>query len=277
MGHYEKIITDRIVILDDLHSRHEEPAHLIPEDALIAYKGRKWCVIREGGTFHLSPVDLHVYNDPSKGYVIHELSDYHGELYRPIHSTVTFEDVEGATFAWDDGTHFHFAHCSKREQAELSEQVRTFAEAQFFNAIHGAQIKAIEATGVAKQTAIEKTKALVKFANAVGFLARETILAQTLGHWHREDLEPFSYVTYEAINAVLKDWKQKGLSDSQIVRDRAAVSAAAVQVKADLGTRRTFEFRGVRAARLEAEKKKKAAATETPTDSTQDSNHEHGD
>ena len=278
MAHSDNLIATRITNLDKIHSRHDQPASLIPEDALIQHNGRKWCVISEGGTFHLSPVLPD--NSIEGGYWIHELSDYHGDLYRPIHPTVSFADVEGATYAHDDGTHWHFAHCTIAEQITLAVKVGIFAYHQFSTSILYSQAKAAEATStLARTLAIAKVRSLVKFAQEVGHTAKREVLGQTLGYYHRHnDQEHFRRITVKAINAVLADWKKKALNDAQIRADRVAVSPHALSVQSALVSDHTFEFRGVRVARLEAEKKKKEAPAETPTESGGDQdNHDHGD
>ena len=59
----------------------------------------------------------------------------HGYAYQPLHSSVKPEDVEGATYAWDDDGAWRFAHCSPGEQRDYAARAETFAAAQFAKAI----------------------------------------------------------------------------------------------------------------------------------------------
>ena len=233
---------------------------LFEEAATIEWANRRWAVIRSEGQFHLRLAQFH----EGYGYDLHA-GKAHGELYRPIHPDMTRDDVEGATYAHDDGTHWLFAHCSPEEQIDLAADVRTFSINQFQTAINRAQIKVHEATNQrTKATAFAKLKALVKFARAVGSHCYETVTGQTLGYYHRNPWKDhWRDMTAVAISAVLAEWKKEALTDTAVRAERAHVTTDAGTVYALMKSTHTIEWRHVRAARLEAERKKSEAADES--------------
>ena len=192
--------------------------------------------------------------------------------FTPIAPHTTLEDIEGATHAWDDGTHWHFSHCSHDEHIDLAAETRTFAEQQFGMMVSKTQIKAAEATNdVVRNQAIAKAKAIVEFAGAVAAEAYKTVIAQTVGHYHRTPIADHKReITVAAINAVLLDWKQKGVTDVAIKAKRDAVRTDAEAVATMLGTTHTLQTTAQKAAAdaaaAEAAKKKEAETqTETQT------------
>lgn len=256
MTETRKFVTDRIHRLEGRDTNE----FFRMEDA-VQHDGEYWLAVRaEQGEFHLRRVQHRPqqWNDD----LYHGTGRAHGDAYRPLHPSMTAEDIEGATYAHDDGTHWHFAHCSPAEQIDLAAEVRTFAEAQFATAIQKAQIKISEATNApAKATAAAKTAALIAFAAAVGDSAFKAVVSATLGHWHRDPHNDHKRdLTVAAIAAVLAAWSEAGKLDKAIRQDRAHVTSAAAAANAVLSRVHMIEWRAARAARLEAERKAKEAA-----------------
>ena len=187
---------------------------------------------------------------------------------------MTAEDVEGATYAHDDGTYWLFAHCSPEEQVDFAAEARTFAVSQFATPIANANAKAAEATNpTTRATAVAKATALIDFASAVGAQVQATVTAATLGHYHRNPHHDHKRdLTVDAVNAVLASWKKEALTNTAFAAMRGHVTTAASFVISHLTLKHTIEWRHERAARLEAEKKKKAAAAEAEaeTETAQD-------
>lgn len=185
---------------------------------------------------------------------------------------MTAADIEGATFAFDDGTHWHFAHCSPHEQVDLAAHVQTFAKAQFDGLVHRAMLKVHEATNdVVRAAAVAKADALVRFAEGVGAEVYRVIVDATLGHWHRNPHNDHSReLTAVAIDTVLALWAKAGKTDKAVRQDRAAVAAPAVTVRTALQLAHVIEWRAVRAAREAAAKKAAEAAAETETETEGD-------
>ena len=235
---------------------------VLQNEDTIAHDGRRWGVLESGGVFHVRLVSSTVSDTEVKPPYVMAALKAHGVIYRPIHPSMTVEDIEGATYAHDDGTHWHFAHCSPHEQIDLAAHVQTFAEAQFATLIQRALLKAHEATNApVKAAAVAKAAALVLFAAAVGAAAHKAIVGATLGHWHRDPHHDHSRdQTRAAIDTVLAEWAETGKTDKAVRLERAAVLASAGIVKALLEADHAIEWRAARVARLAAEKKAKEAA-----------------
>ena len=270
MSHNEKYLTARVALMDGRSSDHDEAGDVIHENDTILHGGKRFCVLKEGGSFHLRRVLETWHGGKPMGYKF-AVSDPYGELYRPIHSSVTYHDVEGATYAWDDGTAWHFAHCSPDEQTEFARLASSFAVAQFGIPIAQAQLKVVEATNdVAKTVAITRATALISFAQTVGERVYRVVTGQVLGYYHARADDHYASLAADAIDYVLGQWKKSGLANSLIRTQRSAVLPAANLILISLRETALFEFRGQRAARLEAAKKAAAAA-----DSDSDDDHSH--
>ena len=109
----------------------------IPRQYPEVSKPLKYMAVQQGSVFHAMPARN---NDgqwemwpASWGYV-----------YGPVDPSTEFGDVEGATYAYDTGTHWKFAACSPQEQIDFAADVRTFAIDQFAVAIAKAQVKVAE-------------------------------------------------------------------------------------------------------------------------------------
>ena len=164
MAHADKLLNkQRTVRLESLRTRHANQGDLIPLDAQFRYDGMDWVVVRDAldhGRCHLRLV-----GSTYQGALYLHTSEPHGVLYRPIDSSMTASDIEGATYAYDDGTHWHFAHCSPHEQIDFAAEVEAFAKAQFDEVIHESNAKASGATAnIARNSAFAKSTALIQFA-----------------------------------------------------------------------------------------------------------------
>lgn len=245
-----------------------------PVDAVIdAYDyGLKYLAIRDArdhGEFHLLYATLRE-RDGHK-WVTTAHTEAPGFVYQPIHSSMTEDDMQGATYAWDDGTHWHFAHCSPGEHLDFAEQVRTFTAAQFVSAIATAQTKAIESTNpVVESAAVVRAKALVSFAEEAGAVAHKAVVDETLGHWHRNPHhDHFRDLAHAANEKVKAAWAERGKTDKAVKDDLAAINADIAQVQTVLAASYTVEWRPARVARLAAEKAAaEKAAAESAAEST---------
>ena len=227
---------------------------------------------REDGTFHAT----FCYKDSweEDGQTVTRYRVYHSEpygyAYGPVHESVTREDVDGARYAYDDGTHWHFAHCSPDEQIDLAAAARTFTTEQFSIAIAKAQIKVDEATNATvKAQAITKADALVKFAEAAGADAYKRVVGETLGHFHRNPHHDHKReLAIAAIGTVLAAWGEAGKTDVVVRADLRAVNSDASDVKTALEATHTIEWRAARVKRLAAEKAAAEAAETASTETT---------
>ena len=234
-----------------------------------------WGVIRAlDGTFHAVPCHEH----PRKGHAdqreFHVAESFTGTIYGPIAAGTTLDDVEGATFAFDDGTHWHFAHCSPHEQVDLAAEARTFTEQQFSSAITAALIKAHEATNAPVEAqAVAKVRALAKFATAAGAAAYDRVIGETLGYYHRDPHhDHLRDLAVAGIAAALEAWMEAGQTDKAVRGDVTHVTSTTTAVTAALATNHTIEWRAARVARLKKEKEAAdaAAAAESAGDGSGD-------
>ena len=145
-------------------------AALFPAEATVFHEGIRCLVVRNGtdaGGFHLIAAggqgygDVPPYNPMPDGAF--------GTIYQPIHPSQEPEDIMGATYAWDDGTYWHIAHCSPHEQIDFARQAERFTYGEVQDAINRAQAT----LGLAHDDASRaggkgKVDALINFAYAAG-------------------------------------------------------------------------------------------------------------
>ena len=255
-------LTDRIYHIEAYRDLDEPPTFAAADS--ISHDGKLWVPILSGGAFHLRPLRT-AHSGPGYDLVSPKA---HGYLYRPVDPSMTFADVEGATYAHDTGTHWQFAHCSPDEQVDFAALARTYAVQQFFPAITRVQAKIAMATNATARAAlVGKLGALLDFATAVGEAVYETVIGETLGHWHRNPHHDHRRdLAVAAIASVLAEWKKAGLTDQAAAARRLNVTTDAAKVTTALTETHTIEWRHARAARLAAEAKAKEAAAETPSE-----------
>ena len=267
-------LTDRVIRVsltfgpDDLYAYS-------PGDFLMI-GGIAHVALKVGDRFTLCPLS-HSEDDHDDKYQIYD--DRLGFAYRPIDPSMTADDIEGATYPHDTGTHWLFAHCSPGEQIDFAAEARTYATQQFAMAIAKAQVKADEATNATlKARAVAKVSALVDFAEAVGASAYATVVGATLGHYHRDPHHDHKRdLAVDAIAAALADWKKRALTDTAIATARSHVTTDAAAVSTALTETHTIEWRHERAAREEAAKKAREAAAEAETETSSGTETPQGD
>lgn len=237
-----------IIRLDDTRRRRR-----LSGLEIVEHDGRPYAVVRNAehdGEFHLMHAPSWVY----RGTTVHsvESGDPFGAIYTPPHPSTKAEDVMGATYAYDDGTYWHYAHCSPDEQIDFAADARTFAIDQFTVAIANAHLKIDEATNaVAEAAAFTKAQSIVKFAEAIGADVHKRVVGATLGHYHRNQHHDHRReLAIEGIDAVLEAWRVAGLTDKAVRADRSNVSATATEIRTSLTTTHDIEWRAAREKRL---------------------------
>ena len=238
--------TDKSVILDTGGLGHSEQATF--GRLHTSWEVLRYVAVRQGGTFHAMPCradgdEWQIYPQ-SWGYV-----------YSPVRPSTTFEDVEGATYAYWDGKYFRFAHCSPDEQIDFAADARTFALDQFSIEIDEAHIKIAEATNApVKAQAVTKAKALIAFTKAVGADVHKRVVGATLGHYHRlPHHDHRRELAIAGIDAVLEAWREAGITDKAIRLDRQNIVSTAAEVRAALTSEHDIEWRADRVKRLNDE------------------------
>ena len=217
-----------------------EIARAYPDDTPGAY-----LAVKQGEVFHAMPA-----RKVSNGWEIWPSS--WGYVYGPVDPATAYEDVEGATYAYDDGTYWHFAHCSPDEQIDFAADARTFALDQFSIEIDEAHVKVAEASNApVKAAAVTKVKALIAFTKAVGADVHKRVVGATLGHYHREPHHDHRReLAIAGIDAVLEQWQEAGKTDKATRLDRAAITDTAAAVRTALTSSHTIEWRAAREKRL---------------------------
>lgn len=197
----------------------------------------------------------------------------HGTAYVPPRPGTTPQEVMGAHYAVKtaDGMYWQYAHCSPDEQIDFAADARTFALEQYSLHIKKAQVKVEEATRAELRGArVQKVKALIKFAEAVGQDCYDTVVGATLGYYHRNEHHDHRRELALASNdKIAAAWKLAGLTDKAVKDEHDDISSTAAAVKSALSSTHTIEWRHERVARLAAEAKAKEAADESES-ATQD-------
>ena len=133
-----------------------------------------------------------------------------GLIYYPIHPHMTRQDIEGATHAFDVDGKWMFAHCSPEEQISLAAEVRTFTEHQLANKILqvNAATHRVRAHDMSR-AAGRKAETLAIFAERAGQKAYDAVLAESLGHFHRNPHNDHKReLAKNALSALLEDWRK---------------------------------------------------------------------
>ena len=252
MAHRRTTIkTQRVVPAELLSLNHEQEGDHFSLTDTVFVNGRYYLILRAErtrGPFHLRVTSYREGDTLAGAYA----PEVHGAYYRPPHPSMTAEDIEGADYAWDDGSHWHFAHCSPHEQVDFASLVRTFTEQQFSLPLTKAEIKVQEATNaVAKAAAVARVRALVSFATAAGLAAYNNVVNATLGHFHRDPHHDHRRdLAVDALDTVLADWNERGRNDKALRSDATAVSNTVAAIRAALSTEHTIEWRAAREKRL---------------------------
>ena len=244
----------------------DAPGYVLSPGDLVTKDGQHYAAVRIGGRFYAHWVD-HV---PEKHTRHYNLSDTEiGEIFRPLAPGTTFEDIDGATYAKDDGTHWHFAHASPGEQYDWTLNAEATLNAMFQPAINAALLAAassITVTGRSKGAA--KAKTLIQFADEAQTELRKLADAATLGFFHQSEEDQTRKFVAQAITNVWQSWQViPSLTDPQKAAQlrvrNGRVSGEIGTVLIDLKRTPTVETRTEQAARLAREAKEKEAADGT--------------
>lgn len=256
MAHRDEFVTQRIVPLEGLASAHDLGGDLFQAADVLAHAGKHWLPVRDhrhSGPFHLREVKFLARR---KGYYLSE-EGVHGFAYRPLLLGMTAEDVEGATYAYDHGTHWSVAHCSPDEQVDFAAAVEHYVRASMQDAVNRALAALALASGEAPiATARDKADALGEFARAAGKHAHVRVVKATLGHWHRDPHQDHTRdLAVFALEAVLALWDELGKADTNEGRafttKRHYAKAEADAVITRLKQAHAIEWRHVRQKRLD--------------------------
>ena len=263
MAHDGVLTTTRIVPFETLYDDHSLEGDEFAQTDLLLHKGLYWFAIREGEDFHLRRADVR----NSGNYRLYAQDSY-GFVYRPIHPDMTAEDIEGAVYAHDDGTHWLFAHCSPDEQIDFAVEVEDYIFGLFVKDILAAELKPQLNADLATRTAGRyAAKGIKRFAHAASKAGYNQVIKAVLGHYHKDRHHDHKReIALASISEVMTRWTENGKTDNALDLDRVRAATATENIVLHLKTTHTIEWRHARVKRLEAEKKAaEAAAAETET------------
>ena len=268
-------ITDRRYPLDRYPGEWEDgqdhnTEEFLPGATVDGGDGLRYFAVREArdhGRFALVTADS--WDDDGRTAYAPPSDRQSGILYQPLAEGTTAADISGATYAWDDGTAWHFAHESPGERHDLAAQVEALAVAHCQPAINGAQLKVLEATNNAvRSRKLMELTALQDFAGIVQAEAAKAIGGRTLGHHGRDPhRDHVRQIIVAAIAAALAAWERRARTDTAARARTSGLRLIAAELTKRLTASPTIETRAARAAREAAEAKAKAAAeAETATE-----------
>ena len=204
-----------------------------------------------GNIFHLVKVSDGEGTPPAP--IWHHVAGNDAPMYVPAHPSQTREDIDGATYAWNDGDHWYFAHCSPEEHRQFAADAEAFARGQFDDVIQevNAKIGYNAQNNGARNSAFAEATALIKFARLVGRRVHEVVVSETLGHYHRNPhADHKRALTVAAIDRVLGTWRQNSQADAQARADHSRVADEVAEVRKRLVTTDTIETRAERHQRF---------------------------
>ena len=230
----------------------------VRQEHTVEFNNKRYVVINAEGVFHLD--ECHSEWDHGD-YVGYHVSKYGTVLYTPIHSSMTYDDIEGATHAVDDGTHWHFYHGWKSEHQDFLLQLDAVIVGLFQPTIDSAMSKIVMATRPAVKTIAEtKYKSLIKYRNDILDEAAKASKKIHMGYYgknkHSDEGHLHAHIR-EAVAAVKLDWATNNQTDW---RNVSAFATALGNTLANPHVPLT--------AHQIAEAKKKAKEAETSTETT---------
>ena len=253
MGHQITTRTDRL--------EGRGPSALVRAD-VVEYKGRYYAARLIGGAFEALGVH---HQEPGGHTDKYDLGDHlHGTIYRPIAPGTTHDELNGAVYAFDNGTAWEFAHCTPEQHRDFAVRCVALARVQFQPLINRALAKRLEATNArARASAMKRADALKAFTAAVAAHVAKTVLAQVLGHYHVSGAATgYRRVVSASIKAVLAAWKTAALTDTTVRARRALIATDAGVVAATLDVQPKLLTRVATAAAAAAAAKAKAKEAE---------------
>lgn len=189
----------------------------------------RYFAVKQGDVFHAMPC-----KKPSEEEGAEMSVQSWGYVYGPVHPSTAYEDVEGATYAYDDGTYWIFAPCSPHEQIDFAADARTFCYDQFGPVINRASL-------LENKT---KARALIDFAEQASNQVFDTVRDAFLGKYHRDPHKDHKRdLALEAITKVWAVW----MKNAARVADRTLIRTNVELIQQQLRRDFTIDFRHTRA------------------------------
>ena len=247
----------------NIHAAEELVAHqfpwCVPPADSLKIGDDYYVVMKEHGSFSL--IEMHL-----AGSVLISWTTIHAELYMPIHSSMTKEDIEGAVHAWFEDGGWKFSHATPAEHHEFAELCEARALAAVQPVLNDRIERYMVATtdGPIQVAARSEFQAWRAFAEKTQEAVRKYALAEPLGHWERNrDLHHARTIIGRAMAEVLNTWGAAPADASehnyyQKVNKEASKMALALQ-QAPSETIKPWPTHRAEVAAAEAAKKAKEA------------------
>lgn len=233
---------------------------LLVESDMVNEGGHFFAAVRMGR--HFVPVKLWRGSDGQHDSRYPVSDVFWGEIYRPVHPSTTLADIQGATYAIDDGKSWIFAHASEDNHHEMALMVEALTLAAFQPQCERAMLArlgAADAAAIASTTA--KLEALYEFRNDVHKAATVALYAEHMGHFHAQPhAGHYRNLIRAAVISVKSIWSGHNTKKLQL----PTITTVLESVERDLTPAYTVQTRAAKLAAAEAAKKE--AEAETPAD-----------
>ena len=177
--------------------------------------GTYYAVVRNNGVFHAIYPGQEWSHEGAQAYS--PTVFYHAYLYQPIHPSMTLADVEGATYARDDGTHwtdFSKEAPGQRHEAEAYAQAKLIAH--FQPAINKQGVLVAKAADTTQRTLqVNALEAMHAFVDEALTETATRIRALPLGHFARVTPHADNHraLVVGACRAAVESLKERGKND----------------------------------------------------------------
>lgn len=250
-----------------------EGEYALGDSDVIAANGRHYTALLVGGKFQAVATSDHETSHTFK----HNLYDLiTGVIYRPIHPSMTLEDIEGATYVWDDGTYWRFAHASPGQHYDWTLNAEATLFSMFQPEINSRAITAASGLTVTERSkAAAEAKTLLLFIGEAQTELRKLADAATLGFFWRNPTDHTRQFIATAITNVWQSWQViPALTDPQKAaqlrvrngRISDAVAGLLIELRRKPKVTTAAEARAAAAAAEAAKKKKDADDGDTPAE-----------
>lgn len=236
------------------------PSNGAPIGSHFTDDGRHYVAIRRGNAFEAVLVNI------GRSEVFPKVMRNNNETgYWPVAPGTTASDVDGAVYAYDDGTYWHFGHAAPGQHHDTEAIVEAMLISHFQPKVNRA-IQAVAVAGdiTARTLANNYLDALNGLVEIVLDHAEKAVRALTLGEHARETPEKDNNraVAVAAIKSAVAATKKTAESNPMVRYQLPALESAATAVVTELTATPTIETRTQRVARLAAEAKEKEAESE---------------
>ena len=213
MAHYFPASTHRKI--DALDVNRLDPSSFVTD------KGRKYIALLVGKVFRATYVTIDSdtrQTHPSEDHALEFIDDIlHGYIYQPIHPSMERKDIDGATYAYDDGTYWHFSHESPGQRYEAEAYAQAKLVAHFQPRINKQSALIHAASDITERTLRHNVLlALNSFVDNALDAISTSIRKLPLGHFARKSpyADNHRALVVASCRSVLADWTSKAVTDT---------------------------------------------------------------